>query len=81
MYKMEVSHYSMENLDQKKFWSHGTILGYLGTLLGTLGYLDALKIFFFANNLLYCGDKLKVLPYKVKGLRFCWSRKPILAME
>ena len=27
---MEVSHYSMENLDQKNFWSHGTILGYLG---------------------------------------------------
>ncbi len=28
------------------FLSHGTILGYLGTLLGTLGYLEAMDIFF-----------------------------------
>jgi len=43
---MEVSHNFMENLDQKKILSHGTILGYLGTLLGNLGYPDVLKIFF-----------------------------------
>ena len=46
MYKMEVSHNFMENLDQKICLSHGTILGYLGTLLGTLGYLEAMDIFF-----------------------------------
>ena len=68
MYKTKVSHNFMKKFRTKMFWSHGTILGYLGTLLGALGYLDALKIFFFTNNLLYYGDKFKILPHKVKAL-------------
>ena len=81
MYKMEVSHNVMGSLDQKKFWSHGTILGYLGTPLGTLGYLYTLEIFFFYNNLLSSEGKLKKLPYKIKGLNFSWCWKPFLATQ
>ena len=46
MHKMKKFYIFIWNLVIKFFQSHWTILGYLGTILGTLGYQDALTSFF-----------------------------------
>ena len=65
MYKTKVSHNFMQKIITKNFWSHGTILGYLGTLLGALGYLDAMKIFF--SPIFYCTLVINSRFYLIKS--------------
>ena len=62
---MKKFHTFMGNLGKQKCWSQGTILGYLGTPLGTLGYLDALKIFF--SPIIYCTLVINSRFYLIKS--------------
>ena len=81
MYKTKVSRNFMKKIRTKFCWSHGTILGYLGTLLGALGYLDALKICFSPIIYYTMGINSRFYPIKSKLSDFFCASSQFCALN